>query len=105
MLEADATDLTMELKPWSEGAYTFLTVRGVIATVAQPRELRSLLKVLSWWSGAPVDVVLSVDGTNSGSRWLEFWDDVLLNVRGRHLFRLRLVVSRKTLRSEDGKSR
>jgi len=105
MLEAEATELTMELEPWSGGAYTLLTLRGVMATVAQPKELRSLLKVLAWWSGAPVDVVLSVDGTNSGSRWLEFWDDVLLNVRGRHLFRLRFVVSRKALRSEDGKAR
>jgi len=91
------TELTLELRPWQDGAYTQVSLRGTIATVAQPKEMRSLLKVLSWWSGAPVDLALCVDGTNSGSRWLEVWDDVLLHIRGHHLFRVRFVINRKTL--------
>jgi hypothetical protein len=97
MPDRDPSDLTMELRPWREGAYTQVSLRGVIATVAQPKEMRCLLKVLSWWSGAPVDLALCVDGTSSGSCWLEVWDDVLLHIRGRHLFRARFVVSRGTL--------
>ena len=91
------TELTLELRPWRNGEYTHIHLRGPIATVAQPKELRSLLKVLSWWSGAPVDVALCVDGTNSGSCWLEVWDDVLARTRGRHLYQVRFVISRDTL--------
>lgn len=97
MPDTEPTELTLELRPWRNGAYTLVSLRGPMATVAQPKEVRSLLKVLSWWSGAPVDVVLCVDGTNSGSCWLEVWDDVLRRIRGRHLFRMHCLISRDTL--------
>ena len=97
------TDLTLELRPWLDGAYTLLKLRGAVATVAQPKEVRRLLKVLSWWSGAPVAVALCVDGTNSGSRWLEVWDDVLAQVRGRHLFDVSFIISRDTLAADEGR--
>jgi hypothetical protein len=67
--------------------------------------MRSLLNVLSWWSGAPVDVALFVDGTNAGSCWIEVWDDVLAHIRGRHLYQLRLLISRETLAATDGHDR
>lgn len=103
MRETDPSKLTMELRPWKNGAYTRMSLCGTIATVAQPKEMRALLRVLSWWSGAPVDVALCVDGTNSGSCWLEVWDEVLLRIRGRHLFRAHFVISRETLAVEgDG---
>lgn len=91
------SELTLELYPWRDGRYTRVNLRGTIETVAEPREMRSLLKVLSCWSGAPVDIALCVDGTNSGSCWLEMWDDVLAHVRGRHLYQLRLLINRETL--------
>lgn len=96
------TELTLELGPRQNGAYTLIKLRGTIATVAQPKEVRSLLKMLSWWSGAPVDVALHVDGTNSGSRWLELWDDVFLHIRGRRLFQVRFLINRATLTGADG---
>jgi hypothetical protein len=99
------TELTLELRPSRNGVYTQVNLRGTMETVAQPREMRSLLKVLSWWSGAPVDVALCVDGTNSGSCWLEVWDDVLAHIRGRRLFRLRLLISPETLAARDGHER
>jgi hypothetical protein len=105
MLQNRADKLAIELRPSMDGAYTWVKMQGAVATIAQPKEVRSLFKVLSWWSGAPVDLALCVDGTNSGSRWLEIWDDVLLRVRGRHLFEVRFVVSHETLRVEDGKVR
>jgi len=96
------TELTLELRPLRNGAYTLVSLRGPIATVAQPKQIRSLLKVLSWWSGAPVAIALLVDGTNSGSCWLEVWDDMLARIRGRHLYRVRFVISRDTLAVEGG---
>jgi hypothetical protein len=99
------TKLTLELRPLQEGGYTLVNLRGPIATVAQPKEVRSVLRVLSWWSGAPVDVALCVDGTNSGSRWLEVWDDVLVHIRERHLYRLRFLISRETLAADGGDER
>lgn len=86
--------LVLELRPCLDGAYTQLTLRGIVATVAQPKQVRSFFKMLSLWNGGPVDVALSVDGTNAGSRWLEVWDDVLLQVHGRRLLRMRVVVDR-----------
>lgn len=98
----DSTDLILELSPLHNGAYTRLSLRGAIATVAQPREVRSLLKMLSCWSGAPVGVVLHVDGTNSGSRWIDMWHDVFLHVRGRHLFQVSFLINRATLTAGGG---
>ena len=99
------TELTLELRPWLDGRYTFVSLRGTMETIAQPKELRALLNALSLWSGAPVDVVLCVDGTNSGSCWIELWDHVLARIRGRHLYRLRCLISRNTLAPEDGDER
>jgi len=98
-------ELTLELRPIHDGRYTHVHLRGTMETVAQPKEMRSLLKVLSWWSGAPVDVALCVDGTNSGSCWLEVWDDVLAHIHERRLFRLRFLISRETLAAKDSHDR
>lgn len=97
MPESSETQLILELRPWRDGAHTLVNLRGTMETVAKSTEMRSLLKVLSWWSGAPVDVVLCVDGTNAGSCWIEVWDQVLAHIRGRHLYRLRCLISRDTL--------
>jgi len=43
----DSTDLILELSPLHNGAYTRVSLRGAIATVAQPKEVHSLLKMLS----------------------------------------------------------
>jgi hypothetical protein len=90
----EPTEVTLELRPWLQGAYTLLSLRGPVETVPDPKEVRSLLRMLSRLSGAPVDVALHVDGTNSGACWLEVWNDALAKVRGRHLYQARLVVHR-----------
>ena len=97
--------LKLELRSMHEGRYTHVNLQGTMETVADPKDMRSLLKVLSWWSGAPVDIVLCVDGTNSGACWLELWDAVLLHIRGRHLYQLRSMISRETLAATDGNDR
>ena len=99
------TELTLELRPWLDGRYTFVSLRGTMETIAQPKELRALLNALSLWSGAPVDVVLCVDGTNSGSCWLELWDHLLARIRGPPLYQLRCLISRDTLAPRVGDER
>src|SRR5262245_30093298 len=99
------TELTLELRPWLDGKYTYVNLRGTMETVAQPKELRSVLKALSWWSGSPVDVVLCVDGTNSGSCWIELWDHLLARIRAPRLYQLRCLISRDTLYPRVGDER
>jgi len=81
----DATRLTLRLRPLFDGAYTQISLRGPVATVPQPREVRRLMSLLWLWHGRPLDVVLCADGTNAGACWLEIWEDVLGRVPGRHL--------------------
>jgi hypothetical protein len=54
------------------------------------------MSVLWLWHGSSVDVVLCVDGTNTGACWLEVWEDVLGRIPGHHL-NLRYRISRNTL--------
>jgi len=81
----DTTPLTMELRSLYRGAYTQITLKGPVATVPQALEVRRLMSLLWLWHGGPVDVVLYVDGTNSGACWLEVWEDVLGRVPGHRL--------------------
>ncbi len=92
----DATRLTFTLRPLFDGAYTQISLRGPVATVPQPREMRRLMSLLWLWHGRPVDVVLYADGTNSGACWLEIWEDVLGRVPDRHLD-IRYLLLRNTL--------
>src|SRR5262245_60772092 len=94
------TPLTLELRPLHGGAYTHSTLRGPLATVPQPKELRRLMSVLWLWQGGAVDVVLCVDGTCAGSRWLEIWDEALRHVRARQRD-LRFLISPETLAAVD----
>ena len=92
------TELSLELRPWRGGSDTRVDLRGTMATVAQRKEEQRLLRMRSCWSGAPVDVALCVDGTKSGSCWLETWDDILARTRGHHLGGMR--VSHETLAAQ-----
>jgi len=78
----DQTPLTLELRPLHQGAYSQITLKGPVATVPQALQVRRLMSVLWLWHGSPVDVVLCVDGTNTGACWLEVWEDVLGRVQG-----------------------
>jgi hypothetical protein len=73
------------LRPLFSGAYTQIRLQGPVATVPQPREVRRLMALLWLWHGRPLDVVLCADGTNTGTCWLEIWEDVFGRVPGRHL--------------------
>jgi hypothetical protein len=100
----DPTPLTLELRPLHHGAYSQITLKGPVATVPQGLQVRRLLSVLWLWHGSPVDVVLCVDGTNTGACWLEIWEDVLGRVPVHHL-NLRYRISRNTLAQGAGHER
>lgn len=93
----DPNALTLKLRALDGGAYTHMRLTGPIATMPQRAQIRRVLSVLSLWHGAPVDVVLCVDGS---AGWLEIWDDALLAVPERHAT-LRFLISRPTLLGED----
>jgi hypothetical protein len=100
----DPTPLTLELRPLHRGAYTQIMLKGPVATVPQPLQVRRLLSLLSFWHGGPIDVVLCADGTNPGACWLEVWADVLGRVHRRHLD-VRYLISRDTLAAGAGHER
>jgi len=100
----DPTPLTLELRPLHQGAYSQITLKGPVATVPQALQVRRLMSVLWLWHGSPVDVVLCVDGTNTGACWLEVWEDVLGRVPG-HRLNLRYLISRNTLAQGAGHER
>jgi hypothetical protein len=81
----DRNRLKLELRPLCNGAYTHMTLRGSVATVAQPRDMRRLMAILWLWHGDPLDIVLYADGTNSGARWMEVWDNVLVRASAHHV--------------------
>ena len=100
----DPTPLTLELRPLHQGAYSQITLKGPVATVPQALQVRRLMSVLWLWHGSPVDVVLCVDGTNTGACWLEVWEGVLGRVPVHHL-NLRYRISRNTLAQGAGHER
>jgi hypothetical protein len=100
----DPTPLTLELRPLHQGAYSQITLKGPVATVPQALQVRRLMSVLWLWHGSPVDVVLCVDGTNTGACWLEVWEGVLGRVPG-HYLNLRYLISRNTLAQGAGHER
>ena len=101
----DPTPLTLELRPLHKGAYTQITLKGPVATVPQALEVRRLMSLLWLWHGGSVDVVLYVDGTNSGACWREVWEDVLGRVPGHRLDMRYLIIAHDTLAAGAGHER
>src|SRR5262245_7866270 len=80
----DHRRMTMEPPPAHGGAYTQIRVTGAVVTTPSVGDVRRLQAVLSFWHGGPVEVVLSVAGTNGDSCWAELWDDVMREVPAHH---------------------
>jgi hypothetical protein len=75
-MEPDQFVLT--LSPREGGAYTRLSLSGTAPTALPKAKLRGLLRMLSFWSGWPVTVALSVEADAAG--WCEWWTDALCAV-------------------------
>jgi hypothetical protein len=76
--------MTMELRPLQDGAYSQIRIRGPAITILAASDVRRLLAMLAFCSGGPVEVALSVAGTNADSCWAELWDHVLQEVPAAH---------------------
>jgi len=87
-----------------QGAYSQITLKGPVATVPQALQVRRLMSVLWLWHGSPVDVVLCVDGTNTG-RLLVGSLGGRAGPRPGHHLNLRYLISRNTLAQGAGHER
>jgi hypothetical protein len=74
----DEKKMVLELKPLHGGSYTQLSLVGPVCSAPQKTALRRLMRMLSFWNGYPVRVVLFADGRTA--YWLEEWCDVLATV-------------------------
>ena len=74
--------MTLRLRSLDSGAYTRLSLSGPVPTALPGRLLRQLLPQLAFWTGWPVDVVLSVEDP---AEFSEAWIAELLAVPDRHL--------------------
>lgn len=82
---------TVELWPIHNGAYTRVRMRGVIPTAVPKRDLRRLAHGMAFWSGYPIQCVLSVEA--EATSWCEWWVEQLAAIHVRHL---ELVFEHKT---------
>lgn len=73
----------MELRPL-QGGYSQIRIRGPAITILAASDVRRLLAMLALWNGGPVEVALSVAGTNADTCWAELWDHVLQEVPAVH---------------------
>ena len=89
----------MQLLPLHGGSFTEMRLRGAVPTALPSATLRRLFAVLSFWSGWPVVLVLSVDLATAG--WCEIWSDALRDVHEHHLeIRFRKPRRSKVVRDE-----
>jgi hypothetical protein len=91
--------MKLRLNALHGGAYTQLTISGPMPTNPQRGHLRRLFEMLSFWGGAPVDVVLCV-GMDTAP-WMEIWDEALMGVPARQLS-IRFLINRGTLTGGNG---
>jgi hypothetical protein len=75
--------ITLRLKPAHRGAYTLVRATGVVPTAVPLRDLRRLARGLAFWSGYPVQCVLSVGTGDLG--WCGWWLDHLSVIPADHL--------------------
>ncbi len=71
------------LSPLNGGSYTQLRLSGSIPIALSVRELRHLMKRMSFFCGYPVECALFVDKETAD--WCEWWTERLAVIPGRHL--------------------
>jgi hypothetical protein len=75
--------MTMRLTPEHGGSYTNLRLSGSVPTAVPQRTATHLVRGLTFWSGWPVECVLSVD--REAASWCEWWTDLLAGIPEHHL--------------------
>lgn len=89
--------IKLKLSALHGGSFTELRLRGALPTALSPVGLRRLFTRLSFWSGWPVELVLSVDEATAA--WCDVWIDALRDVPEHHL-EIRLAGRREVERHE-----
>ena len=89
--------MTLALRALDRGAYTHVSLTGVIAATPQGAELRRLVARLARWHGGAIDVVL---GIGADVRWLATWNQALAAVSARH-HRVHYLIDRSARRGDD----
>lgn len=85
-------EFKLYLKPMEDGSLTRLRLCGSVVTALPPCELSRLVRQLSSWSDAPVELVLPVDvGTVA---WFELWTYAISEIPARHL-QVRFTLKRR----------
>jgi len=73
----------IRLRPLCGGAFTRVQLCGCVPTAIPPQLVRRLAKLLSFWSGWPVVLALSVESETGG--WCELWTESVKDIPERHL--------------------
>jgi hypothetical protein len=71
------------LSPLHGGAFTRLKLTGALPSSLPVFELRRLISRLSFFSGYPLECVLSVD--KAVTDWCDWWHELLDSIPARHL--------------------
>jgi hypothetical protein len=81
--------MCLQLRPQRGGAFSRLSLSGLVHTAPPPQDTRLFFYLLALWQGAPLDVVLSADAPVF---WVEAWTQALAGVREDHLRGVRFVL-------------
>jgi hypothetical protein len=73
----------IHIRPENGGAYTRWRLSGSLVTTVPVRQLRWLFRMLSFWSGWPVELVLPAAVATAD--WFTWWSDVVALVPEPHL--------------------
>jgi hypothetical protein len=85
----------LRLRPTRDGVFTQLRLCGLVPTALPPCELSRLLRQLSSWTGAPVEIALPADVHTA--EWFELWTYALSELPA-HLLQVRFTLKRRRQR-------
>jgi hypothetical protein len=75
--------ISIRLRPQCDGAFTRWQLSGSTVTTAPPEQVRDLMRMLSHWSGSPVELVLPAE--DGSAEWFDWWADTIAPLPARRL--------------------
>lgn len=76
------------VRPQNGGTHSQWRLSGSLVTTLPLADVRSLFRILSFWSGWPVELVLPAEA--GAAEWFAWWSDLVAQIPGDHL-RVRFV--------------
>lgn len=83
MTRRRAGQIILRLRPQHGGAFTRWQLSGSLVTAISHRDLRQLMRKLSFWSGWPIELVLPAAAATA--QWFEVWTHAIDHVPAAHL--------------------